>query len=153
MYCLWVNVYCTVLYCTVLYCTVLYCTVLYCTVLYCTVLLPPGDIPTAVNKYIISLSWKSANAKACGLNPEDTVLSHWRLGGHGIVSQNISDDGQRKFYILLRYWGKNWLSGVWVVIKRLCLLACIHSLLTLISTHKYTSQAKYATETLKVVAT
>ena len=38
MYCLLVNVYCTVLYCTVLYCTLLYCTVLYCTVLYCTVL-------------------------------------------------------------------------------------------------------------------
>ena len=46
--------YCTVLYCPVLYCTVQYCTVLYCTVLYCTVLLPPGDNPIAVNKYIIS---------------------------------------------------------------------------------------------------
>ena len=29
------------------------CAVLYCTVLYCTVLLPPGDNPIAVNKYII----------------------------------------------------------------------------------------------------
>jgi hypothetical protein len=44
--------YCTVLYCTVLHCTVLYCTVLYGTVLYCTVLLPPGANPIAVNKYI-----------------------------------------------------------------------------------------------------
>ena len=43
---------CTVLYCTILYCTVLYCIVLYCTVLYWTVMLPPGDNPTAVNKYI-----------------------------------------------------------------------------------------------------
>jgi len=75
----------------------------------CTVILPPGDNPIAVNKYVISYLYReSANSKAFDLNPEDTVLWHWRLGEHGILSQNIRGDGQRKFYILLRYWGKKW---------------------------------------------